>query len=477
MQFWRGSTDLLNSPAALPLFSHNEIMRRLIALLLFASLALLAQAPARRPAARSKPQQPASSPVIETVRAEGATRLSETEIIRLSGIKSGMQPTNAVFEAARDRLLATGCIETISWRFGPSASGTGYDAVLSITEPDQFLPWAIDRLPLTEAEFAAAASRELPCFGKELPTYESYLTRAAALVQRLLAAKGANAEAIAKVGLPDGKTLTIVFQPSTPPPNIYDVQFTGNKAIPGPELRKPVAQLAIGLPYSENLFRQMLENQARPLYEAIGRLTVQFPNVTLKPPPDPAAKGVLVIIEVDEGPTYALDDIKFEGSPIDEVELEKLGQFNRGKVINYSEIGLGMERILAEIRERGYLKCSYTARRRLDTEKKAAFLTVTIDPGAQFVMGKLFITGLDVVTEPAIRKIWAMPEGQTFRAGYPDFFLREVRTRGILDFLGETRSSIKANDETRRVDVTLSFKGGAMELDSRQVTQPRPPRP
>ncbi len=455
-------------------------MRRLFALLLISSLALLAQAPPPKQPARAKPRPPAaakpSAAVIEAVHVEGGNRLGEAELIRLSGIKPGDEPSKAVFDSARDRLLATGCIETVSWRYGPTPSNKGYEAIITITEADQFLPWTIDRLPLTEAEFAAAASKELPCFGKDLPTYERYLIQATALVQKLLTAKGVTEEAIARVGLIDGKTITIVFQPKTPPPNIYDVQFTGNKSVPGPDLRKPLAQAAIGLPYSETLFRQLIDNQTRPIYESIGRLSATFPKLTVMPAADPTVKGVLVIVEVDEGPVYTLDEIKVEGVPLDEAEIEKLAQFDRGKTVNFSNIGLSMERILAEVRNRGYIRTSFRARRSLDVERQTTRVVITVETGPQFTMGKLAIAGLDVITEPVIRKLWIMEEGKPFRQDYPDSFLNNIRARGVLDFLGETKSDLKIDEQNRRVHVTLTFKGGAQPLDSRQPAAP-PRRP
>lgn len=427
----------------------------------------MAQAPA-------KTQSKAGGPAIETVQFEGAKRLNEGELAKLSGIKRGDTPSKEVFEAARDRLLATGCVETVSWRYGPSEAGTGYAVVIAITEADQFIPWAIDRLPLTEEELVEAASKELNCFGKEIPTYERYLNRATELVQRLLDAKGVKEEAAAKVGLVNGKTIAVVFQPKAAPPNIYDVQFTGNKAVPGPDLRKPLAQAAIGLPYSENLFRQLLDNQTKPIYETIGRLTVKFPSIKVVPSADEGVKGVLVIVEVDEGPVYTLDEVKVEGAPLDEAEIEKLGQFDRGKTVNYTNLGLAMERILGELRNRGHLKAAYKALRRIDEERKTTTMTLRVDPGPLFVMGRLTIVGLDVITEPAIRKLWIVEPGKPYRKDYPQFFLDQVRARGVLDFLGETKAEEKVDEDARRVDVTLTFKGGAQKLDSRQPDVRRP---
>jgi hypothetical protein len=67
-----------------------------------------------------------------------------------------------------------------------------------------------------------------------------------------------------------------------------------------------------------------------------------------------------------------------------------------------------------------------------------------------------------------------MEAGKPYRKDYPEFFLNQVKARGVLDFLGETKADEKVDEAARRVDVTLTFKGGAQNLDSRQPDVRRP---
>ena len=81
-------------------------------------------------------------------------------------------------------------------------------------------------------------------------------------------------------------------------------------------------------------------------------------------------------------------------------------------------------------------------------------------PGTLFEMGKLTIEGLDVTTEPAIRKLWSQTEGKPYKAGYPQFFLDRVKEEGYLENVKDTRYEQHIAEAKRVVDVTLFFKGG-----------------
>lgn len=413
----------------------------------------------------------AAGNAIREIRVEGNQRMSEAEVIVLSGLKEGAPAIAATFEAMRDRILDTGCIETVGWKWEPLQSG-GFKATIEVTEAQQVLPWTVDRLPLTVDDVKAAGARQLPCFGGEIPTYDRYLNRAAALVSGLAMGRGFDDEVIAKVGLVGTDQMAVIFQPKTPAPVIADVRFVGNQAIEEVWLRRQIVEVARGVMFSESLFRQFLENQIRPMYENVGRLTVQFGKLTTAPATD--VKGVVVTVEVIDGPLFTLDDVEFSGLPVDPSRIEELAEFKRDEPVNYTQIGLTIEKLFKELKGRGYLKPTYKARRKLNVEEKTARLYIDVDPGLQYRMGRLTVKGLDVVGEPVIRKMWTLQPGDPFRDDYPDFFLNTVKERGVFDFLGTTKSERKINDDTRTVDVTLVFEAGAQGLDSRKVGQPKP---
>lgn len=438
-------------------------MKPLAVLLVLASVAL-AQTPKQRRAAPPKPA--AGAPAIASIQVIGNRRFTSQEVIALAGIKPGDPAADATFEAARDRILASGCVETFAWRYRQEPPGR-MAATLEIAEVDQFLPWTIDRLPVSPAEFAARASKQLPCFGKQIPTTERYLDQASRLLAAMLKEKGVKESPTAKVSLIGQDTITVVFQPNTPAPAIAEVRFTNVAAIREPDLRKQLTPTARGVPFSEPLFRQMLDNEIKPMYENVGRLLVRFPKITAAPSRE--VSGVEVTVEVDEGPEFTLEDIQITGTPFSPEEIEDLAVYKRGETVNYTKVGLTLEKILDKMKSAGYVKAAYKAKRQVNPEARTARLFVNVEPGPRYMMGALKLEGLDVVSEPVIRKMWTLKEGEPFRADYPERFLKTVRERGVFDFLGETRSKVEMNDQRHTVDVTLDFKGGKQMLDSRQL--------
>lgn len=421
-------------------------------------------------ASLAAPQGPPANAISE-IRVEGNQRLSVEEIIRISGLRTGAPAVAATFEAMRDRIIETGCIETVGWKWAPRSSG-GFVATIEIAEASQFLPWTVDRLPLAAEDIQSIASKQLPCFGPEIPTSDRYLSRAAALISGLAAARGFEDMVIAKVGITGRDQLSVIFQPRTTAPSISDVRFTGNQAIREEYLRKQMAEVARGVQFSETLFRQFLENQIRPMYENIGHLTVQFGKVTTTPATD--VTGVVVTVEVTEGPVYQLEDVEFSGLPLPRELVDELAEYKRDEPVSYSKMALTIEKLFTEMKRRGYLKPEYKAQRKIDPEKLTARLIVNVDPGPQYRMGRLTVRGLDVIGEPVVRKMWTLNAGDPFRDDYPEFFLNTIKDRGVFDFLGTTRAEKKLNEGNRTVDVTLHFAGGAQGLDSRAVPKPKP---
>jgi outer membrane protein insertion porin family len=175
--------------------------------------------------------------------------------------------------------------------------------------------------------------------------------------------------------------------------------------------------------------------------------------------PDKNVAGVIVTVRVDEGENYSLGEVGVEGSSLPPAELVKAAALKQGSVFNREEVGQAVARIEKRVRREGYMQVKTTLDRRIDDQAKTVNLVVRVEEGPQYRFGKLKIEGLDLITEPAIRKLWTMKEGQPFNADYPDYFLKRIEEDGIFDNLGGTKAVLDTDDAARRVDVTLIFKG------------------
>ena len=234
------------------------------------------------------------------------------------------------------------------------------------------------------------------------------------------------------------------------------VTFQGNQVVPQGVLREVVHGTAIGSPYTESAFRELLDHTVRAVYEQRGRVRVAFTEVRAEPVND--VEGVHVFVKIDEGQSYELGKVAIAGpSPVDAAVLIKAGDFKTGDVANFDRVNEGLERIRKAVRRAGYLDVKVTPERSIDDAKKTVDVAVHIDAGAQYTMGKLTIVGLDLNGEAEILRIWTMKEGKTLNPEYPDFFLNRVKEEALFEGLGATKADMKVDAQKHTADVTLTF--------------------
>ncbi len=82
--------------------------------------------------------------------------------------------------------------------------------------------------------------------------------------------------------------------------------------------------------------------------------------------------------------------------------LEAQDRSNR----QFDEVKAAQERIRANQRRQGHLGASSKVARDVNDTEHTVAMEFQIDPGPLYTLGKLDIVGLDVVTEPEIRKMW-----------------------------------------------------------------------
>ncbi|MCS7026536.1 MAG: hypothetical protein NZV14_17190 [Bryobacteraceae bacterium] len=400
--------------------------------------------------AAGQQQIPHKFPIV-SLKVEGNQNLSEQQILEVSGLKAGQAVDPPAFEAARDRLMASGFFETVGYRYGPSADRKGYAVSLLVTEIQQIYEVKFERFSQPEAELRAALAKGDPLFSRKVPGTKEILKRYAALLEPV-----AKEKVVGRV-MPDPETkeLVIVFQPASLPPTIAEVAFVNNETIPTATLRNAIAGAAIGTFWDEKRFRQILDASIRPLYEAKGHVRVAFPKITTSPASD--VSGLRVTVEVSEGDVYQLGAVRIPSAGESERDLLKAAGFKPGEVANFDAIQEGLEQIRRIVRRNGYLHAAVRVERSVDDQAKVVSLTVHIDRGEQYRFKKLHIVGLDILTEPHVRKMWAIQEGQPYNPDYAEMFLARLRDEGLFDNLGKTKAEVKTDDQNRTAEVTLYF--------------------
>jgi outer membrane protein insertion porin family len=436
------------------------------AFLLVAALMGFAQAPPtpRRAtptknaaAPKAAPPAPANKWPIVKLAVEGNRHYTSQQVLALAGLKAGQVAGKEEFDAARDRLLASGFFEMVAYTFEPAPGQDGEIGTFQVTEVDPTYQVRFEALGVPAEELEAMLRAKDPLFSTpSVPPSKPVLDRYVGWIQDFLASKGSTEKVVARVDTAGTDKLAIVFRPARNLPVVAQVTFDGNTAVPQNALRDAISGVAVGVPYTEEHFHELLNTGVRPLYEARGRLRVAFTKIRTEPAKD--VQGLHVFVTVEEGESFQLSKLEIAGpSPLKPEQLLKAGDVPTGEAANFDRVGEGLERMRKALLHAGFMEAKLTTSRAIDDAKKEVVVTVHVDSGPLFLMGKLTITGLDLDGEAEIRRIWAMKEGKPFNADYPQLFLNSVREQGLFDNLGNTKPEVKINDQDHTADVTLVF--------------------
>lgn len=438
-------------------------MKRLLILLMLAPLAGFAQTPSKRPpqkktAAPAPAVAPTKWPIV-SLAVEGNRHYSREQILAVTGLKVGQLAGKEEFDAARDRLVASGFFEMVAYKFDPAPNQTGEVGTFQVTEVDAAYPARFEELGVPGAELEAMLRGKDPLFSTaNLPPTKPVLDRYVSWLQEYLSSKGSAEKLAARVNAVGPEKFEIVFRPARNLPSVAQVTFEGNKALSQQDLREAISAVAVGAFYTEEHFRELLNTQVRPRYDAIGRVRVAFPKVRAEPAQD--VQGLHIFVTVDEGESYQLSKVAIAGpSPLRPEELLKTGKIPTGDVVNFDQVNEGLERVRKALLHAGFMEAKVSAERTIDDPKKTIELGIRLDPGPRFLMGKLTVVGLDLNAEFEIKRIWSIKEGKPFNADYPQIFLDSVREQGLFDNLGTTKPETKINLQDHTVDVTLNFAG------------------
>ena len=392
---------------------------------------------------------------VENLTVEGNHAYSAAQILAAAGLREGQKAGKSEFDAARVKLEATGAFDKVSYRYEPSKDAEGYDATYQVSEVAQIYPVRFQELPASADQIRAWLKQKDPLFGDKIPATKPVVDRYVAWISEFLAEKGYHQPLAGKLSAEGGEDLAVLFRPAKGPPAIAHAIFTDTGEVPAGVLQTAMYGVAVGVPYSEPRVRQLLENTIRPIYEAHGLLRVAFPKIETAPAKD--VDGVSVTVQVVPGPAYKLDRVSFVGADYSRSEWKDLSKLKTDQTVNFDEVKAAQERIRTSQRRQGHLDASSKVAREVNDTEHTVAIEFQIDPGPLYTLGKLDIVGLDVVTEPEIRKMWGLAPGHPFNVEYPDHFLKRVKDGGVFDDLKSTRAETKINAANHTVDVTLYF--------------------
>jgi outer membrane protein insertion porin family len=406
---------------------------------------------------------------LAALRVEGNRKLTVDKILAVAALKVGEPVIRTDFDQARKRLMATGAFQSVAYEFKPSMDAKGVDGVLRVIEVEYWFPYRFEDLPAKDEDLRAMLRKQELILDDRIPATKEVITRYTAAIAEYL---GGKVEVTGKVLSDIPEHPEIVFRPPGARANIAEVHFLGNEVLPTSALVNSLAPVAVGVPYSDATIHELLDASIRSLYETRGRVGVTFPKIAVEKAPK--IDGVSITVTVNEGESYNLGIVKVTGVPASEAEgIKNIGKWRKGDIANLDEVRSGANRIVDRLKSNGYLHVTAKTDRTVHDEDHTVDALITVNPGAQYHFGKLTIEGLDVLTEPQIRKVWIMKMGEPFHPDYPDQFLKDLRDQGVFENLGETRAEKNIDEKTKTVDVKLFF-GAVKPKEKTGVQLPKP---
>ena len=413
---------------------------------------------AARPANKkaAPPVAPADKWPIQSLAVEGNRNYPSPQVLAVARLEVGQTAGKSEFEAARDRLVASGLFETVGYRFEPGPDGNGYRATFQVTEAGPILPVRFTGLGVPDSDLEAMLRARDPLYiPAKLAASRPLIDRYTGWIREYLTAKGADSKITGGVA-PWPEELVVVFRPDKELPVVAEVSFEGNKAISDQDLRIAVSGAAIGAAYTEERFRDILDHSVRSVYEARGFMRVSFPKIRTEPVND--VKGLHVFVTVEDGEVYKLGKAAIAGSsPLRPEDLIKAGDFKLNEPANFDRVKDGLETIRKTVRRAGYLDAAVSVDRDVHDVGKTVDIAIRVDAGPLYTMRKLTIVGLDLTAESEMKRMWTLTAGKPFNPDYPELFLTRIREQGVMDNLGKTRAAVEIDYKAHVADVTLTF--------------------
>ncbi|HXA49403.1 MAG TPA: hypothetical protein VNV86_03825, partial [Candidatus Acidoferrum sp.] len=157
-------------------------MRLALLLACASAFAQTARPPARKapaPAKKAAPDAPAPTQwPIQSLTVEGNKVFTRDQVLAVAALKVGQVAGKPEFEAARDRLVASGAFETVGYKFEPASDKQGFVATFQVVEAQPTFPVRFEELPVPGAELEAVLKAKDPLFSAaNLPATRSVLDR------------------------------------------------------------------------------------------------------------------------------------------------------------------------------------------------------------------------------------------------------------------------------------------------------------
>lgn len=409
---------------------------------------------------------PAKTPppgTLTSISVTGNQRYTADQIVKESGLRNGQHVSTIDIENARQRLQDLQVFAKVADHYKFTYNPVKYDLTFEVTEIEQVFPVKFERLKVSTNELTDYLKTNIPLYSDQIPATDAVLARYRNAVQEFVSQKGETAKIKSAVSSQDPQHVAVIFAPDTPVPAIAQVLVSGNDVVDTGTILRAANNVAIGVPLTDENVKRILDGTLKPLFATYGLMAVTFPSISTEPAKHD--QGVVLKIGIHEGPVFKFGAIRFRGTGIEEDEIRAAVPFKPGQTFNGRQVDDLRIDLQHRLRRRGYLDASVLDELNPDDSRRTVNVIYTMTPGAVYSFAKVEIRGLDMMTEPAVERLWGEKAGKPFNPDYPDYFLKRLEEEKILDHVAESTSDYIADASSHNVTVRLFFRGGDSKAD------------
>ncbi|MCB1019389.1 MAG: hypothetical protein KDC27_05640 [Acidobacteria bacterium] len=411
---------------------------------------------------------------LRSIEIVGAHNFDKDRIAALTGLEIGKPVDKADFNRAIQKLDEAGVFETIQYKYTPQNGG--YALTITVQEVEQLYPVRLEGFKTPSDELMALLREKVPLFAPRVPSTGTMALRIGNALQQHWSDAGEESKIIGRLAPIEDGQLAMLFQPETDLQTIAFVTFEGSQAIHPLELQRVFNPIAMGEAYSKSRLMELLHFNIRPLFEEKGRMDVKFEELAAEP--DPGSSGLILKVGVTDGPAFTYGAVtKPDAFGLPEDTVDKLFKFAPGDPVDMKLVRDAQGQLDERYRTNGYLHADTKLETTLHEDAHTLDLAWKVTPGPQYKLRKLNIEGLDILSEPVVRKRWGMQIGDPFNVSYPAYFLDRIRAEQMFDNLDNTKWTREIDETTKTVVVTLKFEGKKKEksgIPNVPIEQPFP---
>ena len=408
----------------------------------------------------------AQTATLKEIHADGLKKLTEAQVISLSGLATGAQVGRTELQDAADALVRSGLFAKVNYNF------TTHNDAVSLTfhlEENPRLPVSYDSFPwFADSELDDAVRKDLPFYDGTLPEGGAVVEQAANSLQAFLAAHGSNVQIEHAVLLnPLNEGSVHQFRVEGLALRIASMEFSDAHLKESLAVQQHLPEI-LGKPYSRLAIDIFLAEAIRPVYQQDGYLRAKIGPAEVRLSGNPHQKlpeQIPVYVPCQPGPVYHWNGVEWSGNQtLSAITLTSTLGLKPGDVANGMGIETGWDRIREEYGQRGYLEVKLTPTATYDDQAHTVSYVVSITEGPVFHFDQMTITGMSLAGARMIREAWPAKPGDVFdKKAFEQFLNRlEIHRDTIFKDLPLHYDTVghwlQTDPAKSTVDVLLDFK-------------------